>query len=177
MVFVKKRSRSWSGLPIYSYMKVVCIKVFIIIVSALMTINCSLDARMYGLNGLESGLSKDTNGGSLTPPVLGSISFTLPSTFFKAQETVNLIPTKTAGCSEFAISPSLPNGLSIDFNTGAITGNSVDGAPKQVYTISAKDANGTIVTTTIEFEVARYFLVNTLSDTSDSSLGNGVCGG
>lgn len=157
-------------------MESACIRFFIAITIALMTVNCSLDARIYGV--VDSSTSKEVQSpsdGNPSQPITGSINFVLPSTYLKTQGSVNIVPIKTDGCSDFLVSPPLPNGLSINFNTGVITGTPIAATTKQSYTVSAKDANGKIITAQIEFEVAKYFLVNTLNDTSDALLGNGVC--
>jgi hypothetical protein len=110
---------------------------------------------------------------------LASILYSQP-TFFESKGTPNppLSPAITNPASvvvnNFTISPDLPDGLSIDSNTGIISGTPLQISPVVTYTISA--LSGSIpIATTINFEVPISLAVVSSSDLADANPGDGIC--
>ena len=58
-------------------------------------------------------------------------------TFSMGTDNVNIEPEQTSGYSTWTITPSLPNGLTINANTGAITGSPTSGLTQTTFTVSA----------------------------------------
>jgi gliding motility-associated-like protein len=82
-----------------------------------------------------------TNIQTLAPP---SISFSTTTYTLIANTLISpIIPTNTGGTSTYAVSPSLPNGLSINTTTGAISGTPTAVSASANYTITATNAAGT----------------------------------
>lgn len=143
----------------------------------LIQLGCSLNARIYSLDNTSLNSSDKNNNAipsSGSNPV-GSFSYSISQSYYTTQQVVNLIPAGSAGIKDFTISPALPAGLAIDSANGIISGTPSVSAEAQIYTVTAKDAYGNSINTTLSFETAKYFLVNTVNDTSDAIPGNGIC--
>lgn len=160
-------------------MKLDC-KLFIIFSFFVFTqTGCYLNSRIYGIDNLPSS-SSDSGNNNIAPAPSGSnpvgtFSYSVAQSYYTTQQVVNLSPTGTSGIKDYTISPALPAGLAIDSVNGVITGTPTVSVAPQVYTVSAKDNYGNAISTTLSFETAKYFLVNTVNDTSDASLGDGNC--
>lgn len=141
-----------------------------------MQLGCSLNARIYSLDSTLNSSDKSNNAiPSSGSTSVGSFSYSISQSYYTTQQVVNLIPAGSAGIKDFTISPALPAGLAIDSVNGVISGTPSVSAETQIYTVTAKDAYGNSINTTLNFETAKYFLVNTVNDTNDASLGNGIC--
>lgn len=140
---------------------------------------CYLNSRIYSTDILSVSSGDNTNNiipsvPSVSNPV-GSFSYSIAQSYYTTQQVVNFSQTGTAGIKNYTISPALPSGLVIDSENGIISGTPTVSMESQVYTVSAKDAYGNAISTSLNFETATYFLVNTVNDTSDVNLGNGAC--
>jgi len=99
-----------------------------------------------GLN-LTNTSSTNTTSSSSTAP--SSISYGTTSTFkLIPGVSVNYTPTITGAAESWSITPSLPDGLSFNSTTGAITGTPntsylVTGFPLTTFTITAKNGTAT----------------------------------
>ncbi|MGZ6398785.1 MAG: choice-of-anchor Q domain-containing protein [Bdellovibrio sp.] len=83
-------------------------------------------------------------------------------------------PVTAVSGMTYTVSPPLPSGLTIDSNSGAISGTPTAVVPTASYTITATSAQGTI-TSTVNIETADGFLVNDLGDADDANIGDGIC--
>lgn len=143
-------------------------------------LGCSLNARIYGLdnqstNSSNNNITPAPSSPSSPAPEVGSFSYSISQSYYTTQQVFNFSPTATSGIKDYSISPALPAGLVIDSASGTISGTPTVSNESQVYTVSAKDSYGNSISTTVSFETAMYFLVNTVNDTSDANLGNGIC--
>lgn len=79
----------------------------------------------------------------------------------------------------FSVSPSLPPGLELDAQTGIISGTPTTVVPMAAYVITATSATGATSTTTVNLRTADGYLVNDLTDKSNSGPGclsaSGTC--
>tara|TARA_Y100000590_G_C15736907_1_gene1018884 strand:- start:2403 stop:4187 length:1785 start_codon:yes stop_codon:yes gene_type:complete len=84
----------------------------------------------------------------------------------------------SSGLISFSISPSLPSGLSIDPQTGVISGtptaSSPDAPNETTYTITATGSNGSI-NTSIDLVIMPGFVVNDSGDGGDDNLADSTC--
>lgn len=159
-------------------MKLDCKLVILLIYFVFIQTSCYLNSRIYGIDNLSASSGDKNNIAPTTPSVsnpVGSFSYSFVQSYYTTQQVVNLIPTGTVGIKNYTISPALPAGLFIDSLNGVISGIPTVSVAPQLYTVSAKDAFGNDISTTVSFETAKYFLVNTVNDTSDISLGDGNC--
>lgn len=133
--------------------------------------SCSLNARIYSLNSaVEKPVLSNPND-----PTPSSFSYTLTKSYFTITESITQTPSITGTLSNFSISPALPTGYIINLDTGAISGLSTTPSLSQTYTITATDSTGSIISSTLTFEVANEFTVNTTDDLDDQTPGDGVC--
>ncbi|MBM9502057.1 putative Ig domain-containing protein [Leptospira sp. 201903071] len=80
-------------------------------------------------------------------PLLPSLSFSNSSlTFVKNVSITALQPTSTGNPTTFSISPALPNGLSLNPNTGEISGIPTTAQGSTSYTLTAANENGSTST-------------------------------
>jgi len=83
----------------------------------------------------------NTNIQTLAPP---AISYAPNSATYLIGDAASLTLTNTGGTiASFTVSPSLPAGLSLNANTGAITGTATTYTPRANYTVTATNAAGT----------------------------------
>jgi len=123
--------------------------------------------RIYGFNGAGSATAGTANwriddltlalgtGTGPTPP--SGLSYT-PSTTNAVVGTAigNLVPSVTGTVTNYSVSPTLPAGLSIDPNTGVISGTPSAAAPADTYTVTASNAGGS-TTATVTISVASAY--------------------
>lgn len=99
---------------------------------------------------------------AIAPRVNPAIQYTgSPFTLQRGLTAISASPNQTAGgtISSYAISPSLPSGLSFSTSTGAITGTPPAGATLDetgtTYTVTATDAYGLTGTATANIKIVR----------------------
>jgi hypothetical protein len=123
--------------------------------------------RIYGFGGTGNAQSGTANwriddltlalaaGSGPTPP--SSLSYT-PSTTNAVVGTAigNLVPSVTGTVTNYSVSPTLPAGLSIDPNTGVISGTPSAAALADTYTVTASNAGGS-TTATVTISVASAY--------------------
>jgi len=74
-----------------------------------------------------------------------SLSYTTPNTYTKGTAITSLSPTVSGGAVvSYAISPSLPAGLTINTSTGVISGTPIVKSAKTSYTVTATNTGGSI---------------------------------
>lgn len=86
----------------------------------------------------------------------------------------DLTPSVSGSGLTFSISPNLPSGLSLDTNTGKISGTPTSRIPATPYKITASNTSGS-TSTILELRIGLGFLVNSTADDVDSNIGDGVC--
>lgn len=99
-----------------------------------------------------TALSGSNNSGFtlILPP--SGLQYTLPTAGISTQAAVNMPPVVSGSAATYSINPALPQGMSINPNTGVITGQPTQAVPFTTYTITATNAGGT-TTTTVSFGV------------------------
>lgn len=92
-----------------------------------------------------------------TPPAPSGLSYT-PSSANGVVGTAitSMAPSVTGTVTNYAVSPALPAGLSIDSNTGVISGTPSAAAPAATYTVTASNAGGS-TTATVTIGVASAY--------------------
>ena len=87
----------------------------------------------------------------------------------------NLVPESVSGSvTSYSINPALPAGLSFNANTGAITGVPTEPRPPRLYTIRAHNSAGASAFD-MELAVLKSYTVDTTTDATDVSIGDGIC--
>jgi hypothetical protein len=84
-------------------------------------------------------------GGSDTPPP-SSLAYKAPPAFVINQPIATLTPTVDGQVSSYAISPTLPVGLSFSTTTGIISGTPKALSPMTAYTVTATNMGGSTTT-------------------------------
>lgn len=99
---------------------------------------------------LVSGCGSGSGSFEVVAPT--AFAFPVSSAVYAACEIIEPnVPAIDAVIAEWTVSPPLPSGLSIDQNTGAISGTALSIQPETSYLITAANAGGSIETTiTIE---------------------------
>lgn len=143
-------------------------KVLFLLYIIILTCSCTLTARIYSLNQNSEELDLNT-------PVSSSLLYSLTKNYFTITETITLTPSIIGDLSDFSVSPSLPTGYTLNSSTGAISGLSNTPTLSQTYSITAKDRSGAVISSTLTFEVANEFTVNTTGDLVDRNLNDGLC--
>jgi len=89
-----------------------------------------------------SALSACGGGSSpaMSPPT--ALSYTQPAVFTVGQPITPLSPTVTGRVSSYAISPTLPAGISLNTTTGVISGTPSSAKPSTTYMVTASNAVG-----------------------------------
>ncbi|NTW31954.1 MAG: hypothetical protein HGB12_04910, partial [Bacteroidetes bacterium] len=116
-------------------------------------------------------------GVSLQPPT--NLSYNTPVTFLTNALITEQDPTVTGVVTSYAISPSLPAGLSFNTTTGAITGTPTVSSPATTYTVTATNGAGN-TTCNVIYSVGnnRYAVVSgNWNATSTWSLASGGVSG
>ncbi|HVS94055.1 MAG TPA: Ig domain-containing protein [Mucilaginibacter sp.] len=100
------------------------------------------------------------------PDPTPNIFYTTPDVYLAGTAITPLTPTNVGGAAtSYAVSPTLPAGLSINTSTGVISGTPITQSPSTTYTVTAKNPAGT-GTTTI------YITVNAPAINFNVSSGN-----
>lgn len=84
-------------------------------------------------------------GGSVAPPT--SLSYSTPPAFTVHQTITPLTPTVAGASSSslsFSVTPALPEGLTLSAATGIISGTPTAVTAKQTYTVTVKNAGGSV---------------------------------
>lgn len=97
-----------------------------------------------------------------------------PFVFYKDIAITVINPTVTGQQTTYTISPALPNGLSLSSSTGAISGTSSATLATTSFTILATNPVGSN-SVSFSMTIGNNFTVNSTADTSDNSLGDGIC--
>ena len=102
------------------------------------------------------------------PPT--GISYVSPATLFKNKPANGLTPSQTGGgvVTNYAISPTLPSGLTIDAISGVITGTSTVLSDPTDYTVTASNSGGS-TTAVVNIKVILYLFAK------DSILQHNKC--
>jgi hypothetical protein len=108
---------------------------------------------------------------SVTPP--SGLSYTIPASYPSGYAITNASPTVSGSTPmTFAVSPSLPAGLSINQNTGVISGTPTAVTASAQYTVTATNGGGS---TPYSFNLAITLgLPGPLSYSNDPNLGYAV---
>ncbi len=85
-----------------------------------------------------------------------------------------LTPTVTGTVTGYTVSPAFPIGISLDPNTGVISGTPSVVAASATYTVTASNATGN-TTRALTLVVGPVFTVNSTGDQSDATPGDGGC--
>ncbi len=85
-----------------------------------------------------------TNGNYISPSITSSSS---SQSIYLTQSLNSVTETNTGGTATYSISPTLPNGLSIDPNNGTISGTPTVASPYTSYTVTATNIAGTATLT------------------------------
>lgn len=110
-------------------------------------------------------------------PALAAPTISLDSSsfiFYKNKTISTIIPNSTGTDVSFSISPTLPLGLVLDPLSGEISGTPVGALSETQYTISIVNSGG-VATENLSITIGHNFSVNTLTDSNDASLGDGLC--
>jgi len=86
---------------------------------------------------------------SSPPPAMAApsgLSYTSPQTLTVGQAVMALTPTVTGTVSNYAVSPALPAGLSLNTTSGAISGTPTTVTAQAKYTVTASNSSGSTAT-------------------------------
>lgn len=131
---------------------------------------CTLNARIDSLGNVGSS-SVESESPSPTP----SLTYQPNQEIYFQNESITLSPLVVGKLGNFRVTPSLPAGITIDSESGVISGAPAIPTQKKVYLIQAIDNLGTEVSSQFEFEIAANFIVNSTLDEQDSNTGDGMC--
>lgn len=131
---------------------------------------CTLNARIDSLGNVVSS-SVESEPASPTP----SLTYQSPQGIYGQNESITLSPSVVGKLKNFRTTPSLPAGITIDSESGIISGVTTIPTAKKLYVIQAIDNLGNEVSSQFEFEVAANFIVNSTLDEQDSNPGDGLC--
>lgn len=81
-------------------------------------------------------------GGSATPPPPSGLGYPTPPPYTVGTAIAPLSPTVTGTVTSYAVSPTLPAGLSLSSSTGTISGTPTAASPETAYTITASNSGG-----------------------------------
>lgn len=87
---------------------------------------------------------------------------------------LNIAPMISGEEMTFSVAPALPAGLSIDTDTGYITGTPTTTFEDQVYTITATNPAGSS-NLDISLTALNGYIVNSNADTADANTGDSTC--
>lgn len=104
-----------------------------------------------------------------------TLAYVVPSYYKKGTTMTPVTPTMTGTATQISVSPALPAGLTIDATTGIISGTPSVALPASIYTISGVASDGSAVTTTISFEIALDYAVNSTTNSGDLTPGDQLC--
>lgn len=94
-----------------------------------------------------------------------------------SQMTIELPSSFHSTLATYSVSPSLPDGLSLNTSTGEITGTPSSTSASTTYTVTQSRYDGSTKTTDLDIEVLDGFRVNSTEDVGEdlADEGNGVC--
>lgn len=82
-------------------------------------------------------------------------------TFSMGVDNVNIQPEQSSGYSSWTITPALPNGITLNTSTGAITGSPTVGLDQTTFTVTAVSvSNGVTYDTTLSITIVACVLPN-----------------
>ena len=117
------------------------------IISSFITYNFNLILRNNTV-GCTSANIPFTVSVAVQPP--SSLSYTTPNVYTVGTTITSLNPTSTGGTiTQYTIGPSLPSGLSIDPNTGIISGTPTVASAQTTYTVTGTNAYGSVTATLV----------------------------
>jgi hypothetical protein len=130
----------------------------------------------FSITGCTAGSTNITTiaPGAATYPA--TISYVNPGSYFtKGVAATAITPVVTGSPSSITISPALPAGISLNPMTGVISGTPTIAIAPTVYTVTAHAIDGSTATSTVTFEIAIPFTVNTTVEAADQTLGDQIC--
>lgn len=154
------------------------IRMISILFCFVVSVGCSLHASISGNSSnspKQEQPSPSENNPTPSPTTPSTLGYSLAKTTYSTSESFSLSPSVAGSLSQFSITPNLPSGISIDTNSGQITGSTSNPSALQAYVIKAFDPIGSEVTAQINFEIAITFNVNSTNDLDDVTPGDGVC--
>ena len=110
------------------------------------TPSLALAATTFTITGTNSGGSTSTTISiRVTDAAPTTLEYSTPNVFFKGVVISSLSPSNSGGAIvSYAISPSLPAGLTLNTSTGTITGRPTAPSASTNYTISGTNSGGTV---------------------------------
>lgn len=106
---------------------------------------------IYATNSV--GNSTNVTTSSVTPlaaPVPTGLTYSTPNVYIVGVAIGALSPTSTGGAiTTYSVSPSLPTGLTLNTNTGLITGTPTAITAQSSYVVTGSNGSGTITTTVV----------------------------
>ncbi|WP_196504828.1 putative Ig domain-containing protein [Aestuariivirga litoralis] len=129
----------------------------------------------YAVNVTDDGGNSDSGDFmlSVAPPI--TVSTDIPSTTFQTGEANSFTPLSvTDGTApyQFAVSPALPAGLSLDTSTGTINGAPLSATPTTTHTMTVTDANGIAATGDFDLEVVTALSATVVNATAHMQIGS-----
>jgi Putative Ig domain/PQQ-like domain len=88
------------------------------------------------------GGSGGGSGGESSTPAPSSLSYAAPPTLVAGLTIAVLSPHVTGTVSSYSVQPALPLGLTLDGNTGVISGTPTTAAAAATYTVTASNSGG-----------------------------------
>jgi putative Ig domain-containing protein len=85
-------------------------------------------------------------GGMQTTPAPSGLKYPSPPAFVVQQPIAPLTPQVGGQVTGYAVTPTLPSGISVDASSGVISGTPTAVTPKTTYTITASNASGSTTT-------------------------------
>ncbi len=130
-----------------------------------------LSATTYTVTATDVWNASDSKSFSLTVGPAISASVLVSSTSLRTNSAASFTPvTASDGTSpiSFAVTPSLPSGLSLNASTGAITGTPTLASAVTTYTVTATDSNN--VTASGNFDLSVYAAVTATQAVASRTL-------
>src|SRR5262245_57237362 len=80
--------------------------------------------------------------GSSGPPAPSGLSYTSPNLYPVGLEIAPLQPAVSGTVTQYSVAPALPAGLTLNANTGEISGSPAAVSPATTYAITAENSSG-----------------------------------